>query len=428
MNLSRRHFLEGAGLAGLAAIAPDFAKAGPMPDTPADIAPDIHAKDSAYWEKIASQYHVTERITNLENGFWGIMANPVLADYQRQIERVNAENSMFARGGYNEEEDAVRARVAKSLGVSTDEIALTRGATEALQNLITGYNRLRPGDTVMYADLDYHSMQYCMNWLTERRGVKVVRFAIPEPATREAVITAYREAFAQNPGVRLLLLTHLSNRTGLVMPVSEIAAVARENGADVILDAAHSWGQFEFKTKELGVDFTGFNLHKWIGAPLGVGAMYIRRDRLSDIDLCMADENNPADDIRSRVHSGTANFAAYLTVPSALDFHERIGPAYKEARLRYLRNRWVHALRGHPGLDILTPDDPAMHAAITSFRLKGKTAKEDNQAIVRALAEEHNIFTVWRTGIAAGDCVRVTPALYNSEADIDRLVAALRTF
>jgi selenocysteine lyase/cysteine desulfurase len=310
--------------------------------------------------------------------------------------------------------------------VPPEEIALTRGGTEALQNLIGGYRRLSPGDAVMYADLDYHSMQYAMNSLRDRRGVRVEKMVVPEPPTREAVLDAYARALRERPRVRLLLLSHMNNRTGLVLPVREIVAMARARGVDVIVDAAHSWGHLDFTIADLGADFAGFSLHKWMGAPLGTGFLYIRSGRLADIDLAFADETYPAGDIRSRVHSGTLDVASVLTVPTALDFHDRLGAAVKQSRLRFLRDRWVHQVRDIAGLEVLTPDDPAMYGAITAFRLTGRTSEADNEKIARDLFDRHRIFTVRRGGPARGDCVRVTPALFTSRDQVDLFVAGLR--
>jgi selenocysteine lyase/cysteine desulfurase len=427
-RVSRRAFIGSVGLAGMGLAAPPSER-GIDKRLPALVRPDapphVVASDEAYWGRVAAHYRVTDRVTNLEAGFWGMMAAPVLTEYFDQIKRVNIENSYYARGGYVSDLESIRARVADALQVEPTEIALTRGATEALQSLIGGYNRLRPGDTVIYADVDYPSMQYAIKWLADRRGVRVVRVVIPEPATRDNVIEAYAAAFEANSEARLLLLTQVSNKTGLVLPVGAITRLARERRVDVILDAAHAWGQIDFTVADLGADFIGFNLHKWIGAPVGVGAMYIRNARLGDIDRMMADEDQPADSILSRVHSGTANFAAFLAIPAALDFHAAVGPGYKVARLRYLRDRWVRAVRGLPGLDILTPDDPQMAGAITSFRVQGRTSTEDNQRIVDALLTRYGLFTVRRSGLERGDCVRVTPALYNRPADVDRLATAL---
>jgi selenocysteine lyase/cysteine desulfurase len=371
-------------------------------------------------------YAVSPSIINLENGYWGIMAESVRLDYLAKTDMVNRENSFYARTQFGRDAEAARLAVAAAVGAAPAEVALTRGATEALQLLIGGYNKLQPGDTVLYSDLDYDSMQYAMNWLKERRGVNVVKFSIPEPASRAAVLQTYQKVLADHPKAALLLVTHVSHRTGLVMPVAEIAALARARGVDVVLDAAHSWGQIDFKVQDLGVDFIGFNLHKWIGAPLGIGFMYVAKSRLADIDRAMGDEDWAPTDIRSRVHTGTYNFASVLALPGALALHQQIGPRAKAMRLRHLRDYWVSRVRGFKGLEILTPDEPGMAAGITSFRLAGKGTAADNNAIVAQLRDEFGVFTVRRAGVAKGQCIRVSPAIYTSEADLDRLVQALR--
>lgn len=414
---SRRALLLGLGTAALA--APAFARSLPALPT------SNLGADTGYWQAVRGLYSVTPDMVNLENGYWGIMAEPVKAEYKRLTDFVNFENTVYARTKIGADLDNVRTPLAEFLGVAREEIALSRGATEALQALISGYNKLKPGDTVLYADLDYDSMQYAMNWLKDRRGVAVAKFDIPEPATRQAVLDAYDAALKANPKTKLLLLTHVSHRTGLMMPVKEIAAMAKARGADVILDAAHSWGQVDFQAKDLGVDFIGFNLHKWIGAPLGVGMIYIARERLADIDPYMADEDFKADDIRSRLHTGTPNFAAQLTVPAALALHREIGPQAKEARYRHLRNYWVARARELKGVEIQTPDDPSMVAGITSFALTGKRSPADVNAIVAELRDKHKVMTVRRGGVAKGNTIRISPAPYIMEADLDRFVAAL---
>jgi selenocysteine lyase/cysteine desulfurase len=377
------------------------------------------------WRAIAREYDVTGEITNLENGNWGIMARPVLKEYLALTELVNRSNSYYARRLFDADLVRITERIAQSLGVAATEIVLTRNATEALQNLITGYNKLKPSDAVLYADLDYDSMQTAMRWLHARRGVRVEKINLPEPATYQSVIDAYDRALHPSRAIRLVLLTHLSHRTGLVMPVREIASLARERGADVVLDAAHSWGQIDLSLSDLRVDFAGLNLHKWIGAPLGVGAMYIRAGRVADIDPFMG-QAAVSSPISERVHTGSINLAAVLAVPAALDFHARIGARSKEARLRALRDRWVKPLLGRPDIEILTPEDPRMYAGITSFRIAGKISMAENIQIAQQLEQRYRIFTVARDGVAKGSCIRVTPGLYNHTSDMDRLADSLR--
>jgi selenocysteine lyase/cysteine desulfurase len=427
--MSRRDFLGAAGVTAAAVASPPAdqrsADAPQLLQRPGGAA-NVVARDEAYWQRVASHFGVSRAVTNLENGYWGVMARPVLDAYVANIQRVNAEGVVYVRGAYVTDLESARARVAAALGADTSEIAFTRGATEAMQCLIGGYNRLKPGDAVLYSDLDYQGMQYAMNWLSTRRGVRVARFAIPEPATRQNVLDAYAAALDANRDVRLLLVTHVSHKTGLVFPVSAIAALAKTRGVEVIVDAAHSWGQVELTVGSIGADFIGFSLQKWIAAPVGLGALFIRKGRVSDIDRMMGDEDQPADSVLSRVHSGTVNFAAALTAPAAIDFHETIGPAYKAARLRFLRDRWVSALRGTPGIDILTPDDSGMVAGITSFRLQAGRSSDHNQRIVDTLRDRYRVFTARRTGLERGDCVRITPAVFNSVDEVDRLTAALK--
>jgi len=428
--VTRRRWLA-SGAAAVAGATAGAAQAqtpaSPLPD-PRGRAPSALAIDETHWSQLAALYPTDPAIVNFEHGYFGTMALPVMQDYQRQIELVNQRGSFVVRTQYDAGGAArIRDRVAREVGALPEEVAMTRGATEALQNLITNYNLLRPGDVAMYADLDYDSMQYAMQFLKERRGAQVVKIALPEPATYQGVIDAYAKALDEHPRTRLLLLTHLSHRTGLLIPVAEIAKMARSRGVDVIVDVAHSWGQVDFNVKDLGADFVGFNLHKWIGAPLGVGFLYIRKERLQDISRVFEDGDYAPTDIRSRVHTGTTNIANVMSVPAALDLHRAIGPAAKEARLRHLRNEWVSQVRSLAGLQVLTPDDPRMHAGITSVRLTGRTSRDDNLKLAARLREDFGIFTVRRGGVAGGDCVRISPAIFTSAEQVNRLARALRT-
>lgn len=438
---NRRHFLR-TGLASAAALSvpsvaygqsaerPSAAERPGAAERPSPVArpggtPADVARDEDYWRAVAAHYPVTDRVTNLEAGYWGMMATPVREAYHRHVDRVNHESSLFARTEWKPLLEAARQRVADELGLAPGEVLLTRNATEALQALIGQYNRLRPGETVMYADLDYYSMQWAMDGLAARVGADVATLVVPEPATRSAVIDAYAEALDAHPRTRLLLLTHANNKTGLVHPVREITELARARGVDVVVDAAQSWGQVPMDVAGFGADYVGINLHKWVGAPLGVGAMVIRERGIGGIDPAPGVPGEPGA-IESRVEVGTVDFAAVLSVPDALDFQAAIGLANKTARLRYLRDLWVAKARQIPGVDVLTPDDPDLVGSITSFRLHGRGGGDANRAVAQTLLDEFGLFTVARTDIAGGDAVRVTPALYNGPADLERLVAALR--
>ena len=383
------------------------------------------ADDENFWKIVRNQYDVTDKIINLEAGYWGIMSIPVTQAYIKNTHFVNQNSSYYVRREYWNDYGKIIARLAKKLGVGEDELVLTRNATEAMSSLINGYNKLEAGDTVIYADQDYGAMQSEMRYLKRYRGVDVVDISIPEPASYQAVIDAYEKALNDHPKCKMILLTHVSNRTGIITPVKEIAAICKARGVDVLLDAAHSWGQFDFDVQDLGVDFIGFNMHKWIGVPLGVGLLYIRKNRVLDIDPLRGEAGPENDNVRTRIHTGTVNFASVLTVPTALDFREGIGQKNIENRVRSLRNQWVDQVIDNPNVEVLTPQDERMYAGITSFRLKGKTSRQENADLMTLLHEKYGIFTVAISGLANGGAIRVSPSLYNSREDADKLAAAI---
>ena len=352
------------------------------------------------------------------------MARPVQDVYLDAVRMVNAQNSYYARREFEGDDVEATRRIAKALGVHADEIVITRNATEACHNLIRQYGKLAEGDAVLLADIDYPGFKTHMHWLGTGRGVRVVEIALPSRADLADVRELYFRAFESNPDLRLMLITHVSNQHGLVVPVAEIAAEAKRRGIDVICDAAQSWGLVEFEMADLGVDWAAFNLHKWIGAPLGTGAMYVRRGTLNSISPYPGESD--AAKIASRVHPGTINFAARLAIPAALDFHEALGSANKEARLRYLRGLWTAEVESMSHIEVLGGLDEASWTGIGSFRLTGQTTNEDAHRLQQRLEKDFGIFTVVRKGLASGGCVRITPQVFNSADEIGRLVDAMR--
>lgn len=394
--------------------------------TPALSVAQQRAQDEAFWREIARQYDVEPGPINFEHGYFGRMTREVLRAYEQHLAYVNRSNSVYVRQRFDtEDSEIIRGDLAQLLDVPSREIALTRCASESLQTLIRNYNGLQPGDQVLISDLDYNSVQTAIRWLAKHRGVEVIEIRHAHPASYESLINAYRDAFAAYPRLKLMALTHVTHRTGLVMPVEAIAALAKAQAIDVILDGAHALGQLDFKLDELGVAFAGFNLQKWMGAPLSLGFIYVKQDRLSAIDPDMGDERYALDDILGRVPYGTPNIPALLTLTKVFEEHRAIGgSAVKGARLAYLRDLWVREMRDVPGIEVLTPNDPRLYCGITSLRF---TRHEDQALMAQRLLDEHGIFTVARTGSACGPCIRITPGFVTSADDVKKLVEALRT-
>jgi selenocysteine lyase/cysteine desulfurase len=234
-------------------------------------------------------------------------------------------------------------------------------------------------------------------------------------------VSIYENAIT--PRTRVLLVTHLLHRTGQILPVAKIAAMAKSHGVDVFVDAAHSFAQIDFHLPDLGSDFAVANLHKWLGAPLGTGILYIRKNRIVEITPLFGDVDHAKADIRKLGHVGTSPPAPVMAIEDAIAFHNRIGGRNKEARLRYLKDYWVERVKEFRHIEMMIPDAPERSCAIAAFRVDGWQA----QQVADYLFKEHKIFTV--ATVAAGlDVVRVTPLLYTTTSDLDRLVSALQRF
>jgi selenocysteine lyase/cysteine desulfurase len=418
----RRHYLAGAAMAPLLGTAP----AGAQTNLNLPVEADFAVMQRA----LATLYDVDRSIVNFDAAYYGAMTRPVHAAYMEKSAWVNLYNSTFLRSAVagaprDAELDRSRYAVAAMIGAAPDEVALAGGGTEALYALIANYAPLKAGDAVIYCDVDYDEMQYAIEYLAQSRGARVVRFALPEPHSRANILAAYEKILRETPRARLLLLTHISNRNGLIPPVREIVAMAKARGVDTILDSAQAVGQMPFSVADTGADFIGFSLHKWLAAPLGTGGIYIRRDRQKDISPWLGNRIHAPDDIRARIPTGTVDFAARLTIPAAVAVQQQMGIARKFAHLRALRDYWVSRAADIEGVEMMLPREAENYGAISAFRLPGmKSADQARQAQARFL-ERHKLLVVAKAGLASGAVLRVTPALFNSSAELDRLVAAI---
>ncbi len=421
---SRRNFLK-----TVATCAPAAMLHAAQPDTAQAMAP-LKPTSPILVELWPQQFDVSQEVINLENAYWGLMPRSTMAVYAEKTAYVNRFNSIWGRGvlpGDNSLADFRAARVALAgmMHCDVEEVAVTRSGSEGLQALIVNYRKIKAGDAMICCDLDYDSTLDAVKFLGDHRGVTIVKFNMPEPATEANILQAYEDALKATPNAKLMLVTQVSHRTGLVTPVKQIVAMARKRGVDCIVDIAHGVACLDFSLPDLECDFAAWSVHKWTMAPLGLGAMYIRKTRIDDIDVSYDSHDLPDEDITARVPSGVTNFPAVLTIPAAVDFYNATGGKVREEHLRALRDRWVHAVRDLPNVEICVPDDPARYCAITSFRLKGMHTVADAQKVQHRLFDKYRIHTIWRTGLANGAVIRVTPGLYNTMADSDALAAAL---
>ena len=426
-TFTRRQVLGGLAVGAGSLVLPGVRAQQFMGGSESTANSDRLAMDEAFWRDVGSHYERADGIINLEHGYWGKMARPVLERYIAATQMVNKQLSVYARKHYGRDMAESVERVAGALNVSADEIVLTRNATESIQNLICQYQGLTADDTVLFADIDYPSFQQTMQWLADTEGTTAVVVNLPGRASQQMIFEAYISAFDANPNLKLILLTHVSNQHGLVVPVARIAAEARTRGIDVICDNAQSWGLLDYTMPELQVDWAGFNLHKWIGAPVGVGALYMRRGTLEKVLPYPGETDHDNTRIGAHVHTATSNFAAILAVPAALDFHESVGGANKEARLRYLRGLWTTEADTLPHIEVLGGADETSWTGMASFRLRGQSSPAEVRALQQRLEQEYGIFTVARYELSSGACIRVTPQVFTTPDELAQLVAALKT-
>jgi selenocysteine lyase/cysteine desulfurase len=381
--------------------------------------PAILPDDESYWSTIRAQYSPAPGFINLENGYFGMPADPVRAAFRRYQDEVDGENAFFLRTRWPERLAHVKSLLAGLTGVAAEELLITRSAVESLNILLQGYP-FRAGDAIVMARHDYDSCHDTVRMLAERKGLHITEVDVPyDLEDEDAVVDLY--AAAMTPRTRVLLLTHVVHRTGRIMPVARLAALAREKGIDAIVDGAHALAQIDFTIPDVGAPFAAYNLHKWVGAPLGTGMVYVARDRIADIAPLYGDVSFARTDIDKLGHVGAVPPAPIMAVEDALAFHATIGTSNKEARLRWLARRWMDQVADVPGVRLYTPRDPRLHCALGAFAIDGIPAAE----VVRRLMDDHRIFTVVRK-FGDTEIVRVTPHLYTKLDDLDALACAIR--
>ena len=420
MSDTRKKFLQQLGAGLLMTGMPAVASAEDIFDSIDinDFDNEGAADDEKYWKHIANKYYIVSKdYINLENGYYGIQPKPVLQAFQKNILLANKEGARFARKIYPDTNTKIKNELADFLQVSAEEIIITRNATEALNIAIQGYP-FKEGDEVLLNQLDYFSMIEAFRLLEKRGRIKVSSFEMPLlPANEDEIVEQYRKMITDK--TKVILLTHVSNINGLIVPVKKIAAMAKEKGIDTITDSAHALGQLPFSLPALGSDFVGMNLHKWIGNPIGAGVLYIKKERIKEMNVLFGDVNTGDDNITKLAHFGTTPFAVIMTIPDSLAFHKLMDVEKVSKRLHYLKSIWINELNEVSNVEIVTP--PELSCAIASFRIKDKRTSD----VADLLFKQHTILTVGRA-LGKDGCIRVTPAVYTSADDIRKFVSAVR--
>jgi selenocysteine lyase/cysteine desulfurase len=377
------------------------------------------AEDEAFWAAVRTQFRLTSDYINLENGYYCFQPQPVLEAFIDNVRAVNLEGSHYMRTRQVDDKLRIRGRLAAFAGCSPEELIITRNTTESLDTVISGFD-WKPGDEAVLANQDYGSMIDMFKLQGRRFGLVNRLVDIPmDPKSDDEIVKVYSDALTHK--TRLLMIPHMVNITGHILPVRTICDMAHARGVAVMVDAAHTFAHLDYQLSDLHCDYYGASLHKWLATPLGAGILYVRRDRIEKLWPIYGDDSVPAGDIRKLNHTGTHPVHTDLTIERSLAFHEMIGSARKEARLRYLQQYWTGRVRGMKKIVMNTPTDAKRSCAIANVGVQGITPGE----LARILLEKYQVYTVAIDG-AGVHGVRVTPQVYTSTSDLDSLVHALK--
>jgi len=416
---TRRDFLslagKGLGLAALssATVASLLKKVEAASRNVTHLTPEEAAMDEDYWAVIQNSFSVTRGIINLNNG--GVSPSPrtVTEALVRYIWEQEDATAYTMWQILEPQCETIRTGLAELFGCDREEIAITRNASESLETLLMGMN-LKSGDEILTTTQDYPRMLTTLRQREKREGLKLKLIQIPiPPKNLEEITAAFEKGITDR--TRLILISHQINITGQITPVKAVCEMAQARGIETIVDGAHSFAQFDFKQKDLGCDYFGTSLHKWLYAPKGTGMLYVKRDRIDKLWPLMAAEAKQTADIRKFEEIGTHSAAPKLAIGEALLFHNGIGGKRKEARLRYLSRYWMNRLKDVPKIRFNTSFDPKQSCAIANVQIEGTNP----EAVTKYLFDKHRIFA---TPIVHEEFqgIRITPNLYTTLGELDR--------
>ncbi|MDX1938562.1 MAG: aminotransferase class V-fold PLP-dependent enzyme [Flavihumibacter sp.] len=424
---NRRSFLNKAGSFSLAAFAAGITqpawsrnlhnaleKAAPLP-------PAALAGDEEFWYYVQQAYTTSSGIINLNNG--GVAPSPksVQEAMKRYHDISNEAPSYYMWRIVDQGREPLRNSLAKLAGTDAEEIAIHRNASEALETVIFGLD-LKAGDEVVLTKQDYPNMINAWKQREERDKIKLVWINLDLPSEDTDYITRqYTNAFTAK--TKVVHVTHVINWNGQILPVRKIADAAHARGIEVLVDGAHSFAQFNFTIPQLGADYFGTSLHKWLSACIGSGLLYVKKDKIKNLFPLFGAPDTQRDNIRKFENTGTRPFFIEQAIHKAIEFHEMIGAERKEARLHYLKNYWMQKVQQVPGVKLGTSLKKEFGCAIGLVSVEGKKPADLDSFLM-------NNYKVHTVGIEWENIkgVRITPNVYTTTKNLDVLVEGITAF
>ena len=416
--MNKRSFIKNATLTGIGATLGMDALAA-LFETKKHSSAAALAADDKFWNQIRTQYMLKPDYINLENGFYNFIPQPTLEKYIQHIRDINYQGSYYMRTVQRDNKKRMAAKLAAVAGCSPEELIITRNTTESLDLVIAGQD-WKAGDEALMAIQDYGSMLDMFEQVSKRYGVVLNKVSIPNlPASDEEIVSLYEKAIT--PKTKLLMIPHMVNITGQILPVRKICDMAHSKGVEVMVDGAHAFAHIQYKISELDCDYYGTSLHKWMSVPLGAGFLFVKKEKIAKTWPLIGDGTKDLSDIRRLNHIGTHACATDLTIEDAIDFYNMIGAERKEKRLRYIQQYWTSRVKNVPKIIINTPTDEKRSCGIANVGIAGMTPAD----LAKRLMDEHKIFTVAIDTANVHGC-RITPNVYTTVEELDAFVAALK--
>lgn len=416
--MDKRTFLKSAGIAGMGAMLSLEALAELVKSVSFVSSVEL-ATDEDFWATIRKGYKLKPDFINLENGYYNFLPEQVLEKFIGHVKEVNLQGSYYMRTVQFENKKVAADKLAALAGCPSDELIITRNTTESLDMIIGGLD-WKPGDEAIMAEQDYGAMLEMFKQVSKRYGVVNKVLSVPNhPKNDDEIVNLYKSAITEK--TKLIMVCHMINITGQILPIRKICDMAHERGVQVMVDGAHSFAHIKFNIPDLNCDYFGASLHKWLSVPLGAGILYVRKDRIAGVWPLIAEGERRPDDISRLNHIGTHPVHTDLTISDSIDFYNIIGVERKEARLRFLQNYWTSKVRDLPNVILNTPADPARSCGIANAGIRNMKPGDMSDA----LFSRYKIYTAAIDGAGVHGC-RITPNVYTTTGELDVLVKALK--
>lgn len=380
---------------------------------------DKLASSEDFWLKVRQDYKLKPDYINLESGYYNIIPTPTLKALHKNIDMVNYEGSYYMRTVQFDNKRRMSEKLANIIGAKAQNIIITRNTTESLNMVIKGMD-WKAGDEAVYAIQDYGAMKLMFEQVAKRFGIINKEVSVPNhPKSDQDIVAVYEKAITAK--TKLLMVCHMINITGQILPIKKICQMAHSKGVKVMVDGAHCVGHFEFDIKDLECDYYGSSLHKWLAVPLGTGLLYVADKHIDTLWPLFAEDKKEPGDISRLNHTGTIPVYHDITIENAIDYYSLLGGARKEARLRYLQEYWTKKVRDINGININTPKESHRACGIANVGIEGM----DPADLAKKLLDDYKVFTVAINDANVHGC-RITPNVFTTTEELDILVEALK--